>query len=85
MPAWRFGARYYQLNSGNVTYGVNSAYLGGSSLDPWRYSLMIDYTPSEFSRFRLQWQQSRLPPELTDNQLFVQYILTLGAHGAHQY
>jgi len=46
---------------------------------------MLDYTPSEFSRFRVQWQQSRLRPDVTDNQLFIQYILTLGAHAAHQY
>ena len=46
---------------------------------------MFDYTPSEFSRFRLQYQQSKVQPGLTDNQIFVQYILTLGAHGAHRY
>jgi hypothetical protein len=46
---------------------------------------MVDYTPSEFSRFRVQWQQSRVQPDVTDNQLFLQYILTLGAHGAHPY
>jgi len=46
---------------------------------------MFDYTPSEFSRFRIQYQQSKLQPDFTDNILFVQYILTLGAHGAHSY
>ena len=56
-----------------------------TSFNPQRYSLMLDYTPSEFSRFRVQWQQSKMRPELTDNQLFVQYILTLGAHGAHKF
>ena len=85
MSAWRFGARYDRLNGGTVTYGANAAYLADTSFDPWRYALMLDYTPSEFSRFRLQWQQSRLRPDLTDNQLFVQYILTLGAHGAHKF
>ncbi len=85
MPAWRFGARYDRLDPGHVTYGTNAAYLAPTSFDPQRYSLMLDYTPSEFSRFRVQWQQSKLRPEMTDNQLFVQYILTLGAHGAHRY
>jgi hypothetical protein len=85
VPAWRFGARYDRLDPGHVDYGANAAYLAATSFDPWRYSLMLDWTPSEFSRFRVQWQQSRLRPELTDNQLFIQYILTLGAHSAHKY
>jgi len=85
MPYWRVGARYDRLDPGRVDYGTNAAYLAGSAFDPQRYSVMIDYTPSEFSRFRVQWQQSKVRPDLTDNQIFVQYILTLGAHGAHKY
>ncbi|HVN35187.1 MAG TPA: hypothetical protein VMU96_08025, partial [Casimicrobiaceae bacterium] len=85
MPYWRVGARYDGLDPGRVDYGTNAAYLAGSAFDPQRYSVMIDYTPSEFSRFRVQWQQSKVRPDLTDNQIFVQYILTLGAHGAHKY
>ena len=85
MPYWRVGARYDRLDPGRVDYGANAAYLAPSSFDPQRYSVMLDYTPSEFSRFRIQWQQSKIRPDLTDNQLFVQYILTLGAHGAHKY
>ena len=85
LPAWRLGARYDRLDPGRVDYGANGAYLAGSAFDPQRYAVMVDYTPSEFSRFRVQWQQSRVQPDVTDNQLFLQYILTLGAHGAHPY
>jgi hypothetical protein len=85
MPYWRVGARYDRVDPGHVDYGANAAYLANSSYDSQRYSVMVDYTPSEFSRFRLQWQQSKLRPDVTDNQIFVQYILTLGAHGAHRY
>jgi hypothetical protein len=46
---------------------------------------MVDWTPSEFSRIRLQYAQSKVRPEATDNQIFLQYILTLGAHGAHKF
>jgi hypothetical protein len=46
---------------------------------------MVDWTPSEFSRVRLQVAQSRSQSGVTDNQLFLQYILTLGAHGAHKF
>ena len=85
MPSWRVGARYDRLGTGTVDYGANGPYLAPESFNPQRYSVMFDYTPSEFSRFRVQWQQSKLRPDVTDNQLFVQYILTLGAHGAHKY
>jgi hypothetical protein len=47
--------------------------------------VMVDYTPSEFSRLRLQFAQSRTLPDVTDNQWFLQYVLSLGAHGAHKY
>jgi hypothetical protein len=85
MPQWRIGARYDRLAPGRVDYGSNGAYLASSGFDPQRYSVMLDWTPSEFSRFRVQWQQSKLRPDATDNEIFIQYILTLGAHGAHQY
>ena len=85
MPYWRVGARYDWLNPGTVNYGSNGAYLTDTSFHPQRTSLMFDYTPSEFSRFRVQYAQSKTQPGLTDNQIFIQYILTLGAHGAHRY
>jgi hypothetical protein len=84
-PSWRVGARYDWLDSGSVDYGANGEYLAGLSFHPQRAAVMFDYTPSEFSRFRLQYQQSKVQPGLTDNQIFLQYILTLGAHGAHRY
>jgi hypothetical protein len=74
MPGWRVGARYDQLDAGS-----------GSEFTPKRGSLMVDYSPSEFSRVRLQLAQSKTQPEVTDNQVFLQYILSLGAHGAHRY
>jgi hypothetical protein len=74
MPMWRVGARYDRLEPA-----------GASDYRPERYSVMVDYSPSEFSRFRLQAAQAKLLPDLTDNQFFVQYILSLGAHGAHRY
>jgi len=85
LPAWRVGARYDRLATGTVDYGANGVFLAQESFNPQRYSLMFDYTPSEFSRFRLQWQQSKLQPDITDHQWFLQYILTLGAHGAHKF
>jgi len=75
-PEWRAGVRYDRLDAGGVD-DVNYA--------PRRASAMIDWSPSEFSRLRLQLARSELAQGLTDNQVFLQYILSLGAHGAHRY
>jgi len=85
IPNWRVGARYDWLNPGSVDYGSNNAYIGNGSFNPQRTAIMFDWTPSEFSRFRIQYQQAKLRPDVTDNEIFVQYILTLGAHGAHNF
>jgi hypothetical protein len=85
IPAWRVGVRYDWLNPGSVDYGTNGAYFGATSFNPQRTAVMLDWTPSEFSRFRVQFQQAKLRPDFTDNEIFVQYILTLGAHGAHKF
>jgi hypothetical protein len=85
MPTWRIGARYDWLNPGSVDYGANGLYLANGSFNPQRAAVMLDWTPSEFSRFRVQFQQAKLKPDFTDNEIFVQYILTIGAHGAHKF
>ncbi len=46
---------------------------------------MIDWSPSEFSRVRLQFAQAKTAPGVTDNEVFLQYILSIGAHGAHKF
>ncbi len=74
MPQWRVGARYDRLDPG-----------AGESFDPRKYTAMVDWSPSEFSRVRLQYARSQTLPDVTDNQVFIQYILSLGAHGAHKY
>jgi hypothetical protein len=45
---------------------------------------MIDWSLSEFSRLRLQLTNDRVLP-VTDRQLFLQYIMSIGAHGAHEF
>jgi len=85
MPMWRVGLRYDQLNQGSPDYGDNAAFLATDSFSPKRTTIMFDWTPSEFSRFRVQYAQNKERPGFTDNQFFLQYILTLGAHGAHKF
>ena len=85
MPLWRVGLRYDRLNPSSPDYGANNVFLATDPFHPERTTVMLDYTPSEFSRFRVQYAQSKTRPELTDNQIFLQYILTLGAHPAHKF
>ena len=52
--------------------------------DADRDSVMVDWSPSEYSRLRLQYINDRVLDE-TDHQWFLQYIMSIGAHGAHQF
>ena len=93
MPMWRVGARYDRLSSGSPQIALlNSSVLTAAdfpvlqSAHPTRSTVMLDYSMSEFSRLRLQVAADRSNPAVgTDRQLFVQYIMSLGAHGAHSF
>ncbi|MFO7541732.1 MAG: TonB-dependent receptor [Thiobacillus sp.] len=84
-PRWRAGYRYDRLDPGMIDFGSNSAFLPVSDYNPTRHSLMLDYSPSEFSRLRLQYSKDKSMEGLDENQWFVQYIHSLGAHGAHKF
>ncbi len=87
MPQWRVGLRYDRLDSNNTTSNaevLEEAGLHNEGITPERYSLMIDWSNSEFSRFRLQFNRDESSNE-PDDQLFLQYTHSLGSHGAHQF
>jgi hypothetical protein len=83
MPLWRAGLRYDRMSAGSVDFGANAAFLATPDFHPERATAMVDWSPSEFSRLRLQFGQAKLAPGFTDNEWFLQYILSIGAHGAH--
>ena len=92
MPMWRAGYRYDRLNSGTVKLGlVDSGALAAADFPIYaahkatRNTLMLDFNPSEFSRLRLQFASDKSRLGATDNQVFLQYIISLGAHGAHKF
>jgi hypothetical protein len=92
MPQWRAGVRYDRLDSGSPDIGlVASGALSAADFPilqrahPSRSTVMVDYTLSEFSRFRLQLANDRSDPSRSDRQIFLQYIMSLGAHGAHAF
>ncbi len=87
MPNWRTGLRYDRLDPGTASVGasISGDVVSDYAFSPSRLTWMADYNPSEFSRIRLQLAHDESRQGLTDNQVFVQYIMSLGAHGAHQY
>lgn len=99
MPAWRVGLRYDHLEADNtitdfaVTAGAveEEEFLEESSLgaenDPSKTSIMLDYSPSHFSRIRLQYSQlDNGHEDGEDNDIItLQYIMSLGSHGAHTF
>jgi outer membrane receptor protein involved in Fe transport len=86
MPQWRVGARYDRLDpAGGVPLADATFAADSTTYKPKRSSVMVDWSPSEFSRVRVQFARSQTQPDFADNQWFVQYILSLGAHGAHRY
>jgi hypothetical protein len=89
MPQWRVGYRRDQLNHGTVSNGIGLTSANSPLLltnyNPKRNTLMVDWSPSEFSRIRLQFASDKSRFGMTDNQVLLQYIYSLGAHGAHTF
>lgn len=84
VPRWRAGVRYDQVDTGELSAGANSAWFDTGGWTPRRASAMVDWSHSEFSRVRLQWTRDRSQPD-TGSEVRVQYIMSLGAHGAHAF
>ncbi|MCP5012552.1 MAG: hypothetical protein GY942_21445, partial [Aestuariibacter sp.] len=95
-PQWRAGIRYDRLNANNKLTMISNATgepdeeifeesgFESSSHDPDRWTVMFDWSPSEFSRLRMQYARDNSHEE-GDDQFMLQYIMSLGAHGSHQY
>jgi hypothetical protein len=93
IPRWRVGYRYDRLHFGNIDNGLiaNGAGLTRADFplltphDPRRSTVMLDWSPTEFSRVRLQFARDRSRIGEADDQVLLQYIHSLGAHGAHRF
>jgi hypothetical protein len=94
MPRWRAGVRFDRLDSGTVSNGIVASGAGptaadfpllGTPHDPRRATAMLDWSPSEFSRIRLQYAEDDSRAGVTDRQTLLQYIYSMGAHGAHKF
>ena len=92
LPKWRTAYRYDRVFNPTNSYGFSTSpsVLTGSQLQsgwsPYRNTVMLDWSNSEYSLIRLQLaRDNAFGPGLYNNQLFLQYIMSLGAHGAHKY
>jgi len=82
-PSWRAGVRYDLVDADNGP-GLIGTILEDPGRSSDRSSVMLDWSPSEFSRLRLQYTNDRVLPE-SDSQWYLQYIMSIGAHGAHRF
>lgn len=86
-PKWRVGLRYDRLGSHNHADNheiLHETNLAAHDYHPYQTTFMIDYSPSEFSRIRLQHNRDHSNERL-NRMLMLQFIVSLGAHGAHAY
>ena len=83
--AWRIGARYSKMSPADVPAGLAGSALDSSGHDPVTYSVMTDWTSSEYGRLRLQYNREEFSQNDADNQLILQYVVSIGAHGAHPF
>lgn len=82
---WRIGARYDVLDIFNDEFK-----LAGDKEDfgdkPYRLTGSIEFNPTEFSRIRLQYNYDKSARDRkANNEVFLQLILGIGAHGAHTF
>jgi hypothetical protein len=84
MPRWRVGLRYDRLTADNSVGALPIDTPLTDDRDPSRVTAMVDFSNSEFSRFRVQVADDRSRAR-ADKQVILQYVFSLGAHGAHQF
>ncbi|MCY3754290.1 MAG: hypothetical protein OXG99_09415, partial [Alphaproteobacteria bacterium] len=74
LPQWRVGARYSRLSPPSAAEVDDTSTI----------SAMLDWTNSEFGRVRFQYNREA-SGDMRDNQLILQYVMSLGAHAAHSF
>ncbi|MFO7534126.1 MAG: TonB-dependent receptor [Kiritimatiellia bacterium] len=86
LPRWRAGLRWEQVGLTNESDLPDGSSESFDSSD--RLTAMVDFTPSEFSRLRLQVNQGAYETaegaeDVTE--VYLQWMISLGAHGAHKF
>ena len=87
---WRCGVRYDLLQMNQVKIGGIDSNVPDNLP---RYSAMLEFNPTEFSRFRLQYNCDLSRYKLDadryyrkmNHEIVLQVNLAIGAHGAHSF
>jgi hypothetical protein len=84
-PRWNLGLRYDVLGLTNKARGADDRDFGTSD----RWSVGLTWDPSEFSRLRLQYAWNDIWVTAQEKERFqafyLQFLMSLGAHGAHTF
>ena len=81
---WRIGARFDRMaifKDDVILAGEKQNYSG----QPYRWTGSLEFNPTEFSRVRLQYNYDKSDPNKLNQEVFLQFLLAVGAHGAHAY
>ena len=76
MPEWRIGVRYARLRPPSAA---------GIDHDPSAIAIMGDWTSGRFGQLRLQYNRESLGHGEDDDQILLQYTVSLGGHGGHDH
>ncbi|MDH5469732.1 MAG: hypothetical protein OEY45_03755 [Gammaproteobacteria bacterium] len=83
-PHWRAGVRYAWLDTDDPGAAFSGTSLDTLGVSPKIYSVTLDWSHSEFSRLRLQYSRDESNIDAVD-RWYLQYLMSLGAHGAHRF
>jgi hypothetical protein len=81
---WRIGGRFDRMGlfQDEVVRGGEKLNFSGQ---PYRATGALEFNPTEFSRIRLQYNYDRSEPNKENQEIFLQFLIAVGAHGAHAY
>lgn len=83
---WKVGARYELLNINNT---LSDSGFDNNPKNGARYGLLFEFLPTEFSRFRLEYNHDRSNFEGNNlvpvNEFMFNCNFVIGAHGAHNF
>ena len=86
LPRWRAAARWEEVGLTNKSDLPDGSSLGYESSR--KFSGMVDFTPTEFSHLRLQYNNGSYATDegrLRGSEIFLQWMVSIGAHGAHSF
>lgn len=87
LPKWRVGYRYSKLfgSKNKDIAAFKEGVLQHNNHRPCANTIMVDYTNSEFSRIRFEYENQKLQYNDSNDSVTIQYIFSIGAHPAHKF